>query len=435
MTMKRLVLLGGGHAQLAVLRALARTRPRGIETVLVTPSPWQYYSGMLPGWMAGHYREDDCRIDLRPLAEAAGVRLLIGAATALDADQRRLRIANGDTRDGAPGDTLGDWLDYDLLSLDIGSETDTAALDALGPDRLLPVKPLPDFFAAWPRVLDAACATEGFRLCVVGGGAAGVELVLAAAEALRRRSAKAALALVCAPGSLLAGHADCVRRRVLRQLGAAGIALHLGRARGEAGGLRLGKRLAPDSTVPTERHTHAAQAAPSDPRSPARRLAPARPIPPAERRSPVDDLLPADCVLAATGARPQSWLRSSGLACSAGGWVQVDALHRSPSHPEVFAAGDVCARTDRALARSGVHAVHAGPILAANLLATLDGSPPRPYVPKPRSLYLIACGPRHAIASWGPWSAEGCWVWRWKDWIDRGFISRHRAPAADGRRS
>ena len=52
MTMKRLVLLGGGHAQLAVLRALARTRPRGIETVLVTPSPWQYYSGMLPGWMA-----------------------------------------------------------------------------------------------------------------------------------------------------------------------------------------------------------------------------------------------------------------------------------------------------------------------------------------------------------------------------------------------
>ena len=137
-------------------------------------------------------------------------------------------------------------------------------------------------------------------------------------------------------------------------------------------------------------------------------------------------------MLAATGARPQSWLRSSGLACSAGGWVQVDAHHRSPSHPEVFAAGDVCARTDRPLARSGVHAVHAGPVLAANLLATLDGSPPRAYVPKPRSLYLIACGPRHAIASWGNWSAEGGWVWRWKDWIDRGFIRRHRKLAAEG---
>lgn len=416
MTMKRLVLLGGGHAQLAVLRALARTRPRGIETVLVTPSPWQYYSGMLPGWMAGHYREDDCRIDLRPLAAAAGVRLLIGAATALDADQRRLRIANGE----AHGDILGDWLDYDLLSLDIGSETDTAALDALGPDRLLPVKPLPDFFAAWPQVLETACAREGFRLCVVGGGAAGVELVLAAAEALRRRSAKAELALVCSPTSLLAGHAERVRRRVLRQLGAAGIAVHLQRASGEAGGLRLSEILMSGRAAPADQHAPTDHPAHSDHRSPSAPLAPS------------DRLLPADCVLAATGARPQSWLRHSGLACTADGWVQVDAHHRSPSHPEVFAAGDVCARTDHALARSGVHAVHAGPILAANLLATLDGSPPRAYVPKPRSLYLIACGPRHAIASWGNWSAEGGWVWRWKDWIDRGFIRKHRKLAVEG---
>lgn len=415
--MKRLVLLGGGHAQLAVLCALARARPRGVETVLLTPSPWQYYSGMLPGWIAGHYREDDCRIDLRPLAAAAGVRLLIGAATALDADQRRLQIANGDTLDGAPGGTLDDTLDYDLLSLDIGSETDTAALDALGPDRLLPVKPLPAFFAAWPRVLEAACATEGFRLCVVGGGAAGVELVLAAAEALRRRSAKAELALVCSPTSLLADHAERVRRRVLRQFDVAGITVHLQRATGEAGGLRLGESLGSGRAAPADPLASADHPAPLDHRSPSAPLA-------TENR-----LLPADCVLAATGARPQSWLRHSGLACTADGWVQVDAHHRSPSHPEVFAAGDVCARTDRALARSGVHAVHAGPILAANLLATLDGRPPRAYVPKPRSLYLIACGPRHAIASWGNWSAEGGWVWRWKDWIDRGFIRKHRRLA------
>lgn len=412
MTIKRLVLLGGGHAQLAVLRVLSRTRPQRVETVLVTPSPWQYYSGMLPGWMAGHYREDDCRIDLRPLAAAAGVRLLIGAATALDADQRRLRITPGDTFDDAPGDAPDETLDYDLLSLDIGSETDTAALDALGPDRLLPVKPLPDFFAAWPRVLEAARATKGYRLCVVGGGAAGVELALAAAEALRRSAAKAEIALVCSPTSLLAGHAERVRRRVLRQLGASGITLYLQRATGEAGGLRLGESLASDRVAPADR------LAPPDHRSPPNPLAPDH------------GLLPADCVLAATGARPHRWLRHSGLACTADGWVQVDAHHRSPSHPEVFAAGDVCARTDRPLARSGVHAVHAGPILAANLLATLDGSPPRAYVPKPSSLYLIACGPRHAIASWGNWSTEGGWVWRWKDWIDRGFIRRHRTPAA-----
>jgi pyridine nucleotide-disulfide oxidoreductase family protein len=410
MTTKRLVLLGGGHAQLAVLRALARARPQGLETVLVTPSPWQYYSGMLPGWMAGHYREEDCRIDLRPLAAAAGARLLIGTATALDADQRQLRIAKGDTLDRARGTPFGDTLDYDLLSLDIGSETDATSLEALGTDRLLPVKPLPAFFAAWPRTLAAARAVDGFRLFVVGGGAAGVELTLAAAHALRCnsgrephcRSAMVQIALVCAPTSLLTGHAEGVRRRVLRQLEAAGVTLHLQRAMGDADGLRLIGSPAPDSATPA--------GAPSTD----------------DHLTPEGHLLPADCVLAATGARPQGWLRHSGLACTADGWVQVDAHHRSPSHPEVFAAGDACARTDRSLARSGVHAVHAGPVLAANLLATLHGHPLRTYVPKPRSLYLIACGPRHAIASWGPWSAEGSWVWRWKDWIDRGFIRRHR---------
>lgn len=62
--MKRLLLAGGGHAQLSVLEALARARPAGLETVLVTPSRFQIYSGMLPGWMAGHYTQAQCRIDL-----------------------------------------------------------------------------------------------------------------------------------------------------------------------------------------------------------------------------------------------------------------------------------------------------------------------------------------------------------------------------------
>ena len=54
---------------------------------------------------------------------------------------------------------------------------------------------------------------------------------------------------------------------------------------------------------------------------------------------------------------------------------------------------------------------------------------PHTYRPRPRSLYLIASGPRHAIASWGCWSAEGRWVWHWKDYLDRGFIARHRRAA------
>lgn len=378
--MKRLLLVGGGHAQLAVLQALARRRPRAVEAVLLTPSPWQWYSGMLPGWMAGHYRAEDCRIDLRPLAAAAGVRLCLAAAVALDADRRRLQ------------DDSGAIHDFDLLSLDVGSLTDTRALEALPAGTLLPVKPLQAFFAAWPQRLAAARAGQLHRLAVVGGGAAGVELVLAAAQAFRGASCTVALALVAPPGGLLAGHAEGVRRRVERRLAQAGIALHLARAEGTAAGLVL---------------DHGAGDAPA--------------------------ALPADCVIAATGARALPWLRESGLACDADGWVAVDAGHRSLSHPAIHAAGDVCTRAVPGFARSGVHAVHAGPVLAANLLAALESgpasTPPHTYRPRPRSLYLIASGPRHAIASWGCWSAEGRWVWHWKDYLDRGFIARHRRAA------
>nr|HNH64579.1 FAD-dependent oxidoreductase [Thauera aminoaromatica] len=201
-----------------------------------------------------------------------------------------------------------------------------------------------------------------------------------------------ALALVAPPGGLLAGHAEGARWRVLRRLAAAGIALHPARARGTPAGLELVD---------------------------------------AGRDEPTT--LPADCVIAATGAHAPPWTQSSGLACDAAGWVTVDAGHRSVSHPFIHAAGDVCTRADPGFARSGVHAVHAGPVLAANLLAALAGGPAsapvRSYRPRPRSLYLIASGPRHAIASWGRWSAEGRWVWRWKDRIDRGFIARHRRAA------
>jgi pyruvate/2-oxoglutarate dehydrogenase complex dihydrolipoamide dehydrogenase (E3) component len=69
-----------------------------------------------------------------------------------------------------------------------------------------------------------------------------------------------------------------------------------------------------------------------------------------------------DGIIAATGARPFAWLGNTDLTPDEQGYVSVDASHRSLSHSEVFAAGDVCARHDMRVARSGVHAVFAGPV-------------------------------------------------------------------------
>lgn len=134
--MKRLVLIGGGHAHLAVLWALATGRPPDLETVLITPSAHQHYSGMLPSWMAGHYAAHECRIDLRPLAQVAQLRMEINLATRIDARQRIAHLADGRQ------------IAYGLLSIDVGSEIDASWLEMAG-DKLLLVKPLDAFYREW----------------------------------------------------------------------------------------------------------------------------------------------------------------------------------------------------------------------------------------------------------------------------------------------
>lgn len=335
--MQRLVLVGGGHAHLSALRAIAQKRSPRMDVTLITPSTHQNYSGMLPGWIAGHYNAAECRVDLRPLVHAAGAHLILAQMVGMDATRRCVALSDGQ------------HIAYDLLSLNVGSETDTSWLETLGP-KLLPVKPLDNFFTTWPRILAQAKASKHYRLAVVGAGAAGVEIALAAQHAFARAGINARVDLVASDSGLLAGHARQVRIRVHRFAKRAGLSLHFLRGVGTEGGVLL-----------------------SDGR-----------------------LLEADHVIAATGARPPVWLERSKLARDAGGYILVDRHHRSVSHLDVVAVGDVCARRDTAM---------------------------------PHFLYFLACGPRHAVASWGRWSAEGEWVWRWKDWIDRRFIRRFSEAA------
>lgn len=361
---RRVILAGGGHAHLAVLADWARRPLAGTERSLVTARRHLVYSGMLPGWLAGIYRAEELVIDLAPLAERAGAELILAEVTGLDAAGRRLALANGET------------LDFDLLSLATGGEIDTASLAALG-DRLLPVRPVGRFMERWQRLLETNDACPS--VAVVGGGAAGVELALAVEAGLRRRFGRARVALVTAADGLLAGHADRVKRYALAELAARGIALHLAEATGVVDGLLLSG----------------------------------------------GGHLPADCVIAATGSRAPRWLVGSGLACTVQGFAATGADLRSTSHASVFAAGDIAQQAGRPLPRSGVHAVKAGPVLAANLRAALAGTALQPYQPGQHSLSLLATGERRAILSWGRFAAAAGWVWQLKDWIDRSFVSRY----------
>jgi pyridine nucleotide-disulfide oxidoreductase family protein len=362
--LKRLVLLGAGHAHLIVLREFAQSPPPDTELVVISPSRWQHYSGMLPGWIAGHYRLEQCRIEVEPQVSAAGGELILDRAVALDAEHRKIRLEGGRQ------------VDYDWLSIDIGSGSNLADLEGYD-DPLISVKPIERFQAQW-REFEAQCQTTGAgHLVVVGGGAAGVELAMAAANVVRHNhEGGGRVSLIAGDGGPLPGFNGLMRRLAARKLVRRRVTVIEQRAR-----VRDGKLVLADGIG-----------------------------------------LKAGPVLAATGAAAEPFLTDSGLAVDDEGFVRVDACHQSLSHNNVFAVGDTCSREDGALNRSGVHAVKAGPILADNLRSALGGGALKPFRPRRYSLYLLACGDQTAIGSYGPLTFSGRWVWRLKDRIDRKFI-------------
>lgn len=354
-----LLLVGGGHAHVAVLADwIRRGPPAGMRTVLLTPQRHLTYSGMVPGWLAGQHGKDEGRVDLAALAARAEVEWAQGRLAALDP---AARVASTES---------GERIAFDIASLDTGGVG--RPREVLGDDpRILDIRPIEGF------VERIAALPVPARVVVAGGGAGGVELAFGLRN-LARATVRPEVTLVTGAGGLIPGFGAAVRRRVAAELARQGIAVIAADARIEVGRLLAG-----------------AQA-----------------------------LEPADLIVAALGSAPPPWLASSGLALDGQGFVAVDAQQRSLSHAHVFAAGDVAARTDRALAHSGVHAVFAGPVLAANLRAALKGEPPRAsYLPRRHSLTLINTGDGSAIASYGPFAAQGGWVLRWKHAIDRRWVA------------
>jgi selenide,water dikinase len=348
---------------LAVLKSFGDAPLAGVRLSLLSPRRHALYSGMIPGLVAGHYRLEDCRIDLAQLADRAGASFLEDSAVGIDLARRDVTTARGER------------LPYDLVSLDVGSEGAAAP----GTEAALRVRPIELFLQNWERLRESARRGEVKRIAVVGGGAAGIELLLAMRHALAPADVQFAL---FSDSPVLTGHGESARRIVTRILAERGVEMHSGRkvlAAGE-GGLEVegGGRFEAQATV------------------------------------------------WATGARAPAWIVACGMATDPLGFVEVSDALQSRSHPEVFAAGDVATLRGKAGPKSGVIAVRQGPALARNLRRAVSGKTLQPFRAPARTLALISCGDRYAAASWGPLALRGAWVWRWKDRIDRRFVAGYR---------
>lgn len=362
-----LVLVGGGHSHVEVLREWARQSVPGVRLSVVTDGPRAVYSGMVPGFVAGQYRLDEIEIDVERLAGKAGAAWLDTRATGLDAHARHLHV------EGAPS------LAYDTVSFDVGSTV--SGLDHPGVrQHSLPTRPIGDFARRMDALIEGARGRAARRLVVAGAGAGGVEL----AFACRARFGRRASVLLLEKGTrVLPGYPGSAARRIEGNARAHGVEIRCGAAVAEAHADRL--------TLQS------------------------------------GEVVACDVLVWVAGSASLPLFDGSELERDERGFVKVRPTLQAVGHDEIFATGD-CASlvTDPRLPKAGVYAVRQGPVLAHNLKAGVAGRPLRAYRPQRDFLSLLNLGDGRAVAvKWG-FSAEGAWAWRLKDAIDRRFMRRYQ---------
>ncbi|MGH8597585.1 MAG: FAD-dependent oxidoreductase [Gammaproteobacteria bacterium] len=251
------------------------------------------------------------------------------------------------------------------------------------------MKPISEFAAKWRSVEARAMQDRGpRRFTVIGGGAAGIELVLAARHRLIRIAQRSRINPADFSFTLVAGdavleqHARVAQRLAKRALQHAGITI-----------------VENDPAVSVEAASVALRSG---------------------RR------IDTDAVLISTRAQAPHWFADLDFPRTAAGFIAVRPTLQIFDDDNVFAAGDCADMVEHPRAKSGVFAVRQGPVLAENLRRRAKGQSLKPFHPQQTFLSIISLGDRRAIAARGNFAIAGRWAWRLKDWIDRAFMDKFK---------
>ena len=373
---KHLVLIGGGHSHLAVVRSLGMRPVPGLMVTWISREILVPYSGALPAFIAGRYRPEDMFIDLRPLARFGGARLIQAGIDSIDLDARVISLPRRPD------------LSFDVLSLNIGSIPDTSGMPG-AMEHTVGVKPIDGFLAAWENIREQAVQGlqqgRGYKLAIVGGGPASVEMACAIRARILRDSgdtgAEFSISIISAADEILPSHNQRVRECVREELQRKGIETLTGHhvSGFDANTVHCGN----------------------------------------------GDDIRADSIVVATGATMPAWPAKAGLATTADGFLEVNRHLQSTSHEFVFVAGDAATIRGMERPKSGVYAVRHGKPLARNLLRYATGRSLVRFTPQRHALAMLNLGDGRALASRNRLFFRGRWVWRLKHWIDQRFLRKY----------
>lgn len=380
-----LLLIGGGHASVALFDRARTWQQQGIDITLVSDHPHLYYSGMVPEHLGGVYDEDEVRIDLKGWCQHTGITWHRGRAVRMDPTARTVTTAYGST------------LSYDVAVIDIGASNPAPPSGA--ETAVVSTKPMHQIerLEAWLRTLPDRTSPQ--HLVIAGGGAAGTELALNIQARIRRTAPRTCTITVVEPAErLIASFPEGASQQVADLFAKGGGRLYTGRR------------------VQHRTPTHVV----------------------------LDNGTRLSCtqLVWATGSVGPSFFEHTPFSCTDQGFVKVTDSLQIPSAPRVFAAGD-CAAVDgyTDLPRIGVHAVKQGPLLADNVDRMLrhlqnghapqqayQRAPLRAFRPYPISPLILSTGTSNGLWRAGPvWWMRGAAL-RMKHLIDLRWMNRYRLP-------
>ncbi len=352
---------------------LRRSSESWAELTLVSLSDKHHYSGMVPGYLSGTYREDEIAFDLPPLVYAAGGEFLQRRALGIDTSTRVVHLEAGKT------------LAYDLVSFNLGSRT-------VGGEASLPhatlVKPMSQAVDLRRLILQLVHHSSGEdrHVVVVGGGSAGVEVACALAAVLDEAGCARDVWILEASERVLASYSESFRLSAERVLQGKRIRVRTGmravKVHRDAVELEDGSRMQSDLTVWL------------------------------------------------TGPQGPATFKGSGLDLDEGGFLLVDDSLRALSDPTIFGVGDCATLADYPdTPKAGVYAVRQAPILWKSLLSAIGRGPLPHYRPQEGFLSLLNTADGKALLRYKHSVSHSRLAWWLKNWIDRRFMARYQRLA------
>jgi len=381
-----LVLLGGGHANIQVLKMMAMNPLGGLRITLISDQTHSPYSGMIPGYLAGYYAYEDCHFDLRRLCEELGLRFIKAKIIGINPQEKKIRLENRAN------------ISYDCASINVGIEP--RSIEKLAQEsafKIIPLKPISQFITHWDQLianLKDYKGNDSLPLAVVGAGAAGVEISIILKMLIDKNQWNATVSLIHRHEYLVSKKDRQAQKQLLKTLNALNINLYQNTEVLEVqkNGLVL---KGTNGLVHTDVFYRA---------------------------------------LIATQAAAPKWFKNSGLPVNQDGFLKVTEKLLVEHEDSIFAAGDCIHFSPSPLKKAGVYAVRQGMTLEHNIRAFFTRQASlKTFHPKKNVLSLITIGDKKALVHQDSASLlrvlSPALLWIVKDWIDKRFMARFQAES------